>query len=70
MARYIVEYGSDSQYQARIESNSRDAKRHGREMLGSSGGGYVRVYRKATGEQVSYARYTPEGKGSWYSACF
>ncbi len=64
--RYKIIYGSDQQYQRRIESNSRDAKRHGQELLGTAGGGYVEVRNRA-GALVSAARYTPEGAGHWFS---
>ena len=67
--KYIVEYGSNQQDTNRIESNSRDARKHGRELLGTDGGGYVYVGLKS-GKVVSHARYNPNMGGSWDNVCF
>lgn len=64
--KYTVEYGSHNQVTNTIESDSRDAKRHGRELLGSAHSGFVRVKDQA-GQVVSYARY---GEGKWYSSVY
>lgn len=65
--KYIVEYGANQQQTNRIESDSRNACKHGQELLGTAGGGYVYVGLKS-GKVISHARYTPENGGKWFNA--
>ncbi len=72
MRRYIVEYGSSQWGGGTIESTSRDATRHGRELLGTPTDGWVKVWttqRNPTDPPVSAALYTPAAGGYWYN-CF
>ena len=80
MKQYIIEYGSNQGNTGSFESTSRDSKRHGRELLGTAGGGWIRVWDTTSvlkwqacdidrwaRKVVSVARYTPENGGRWYN---
>ncbi|MDD5339582.1 MAG: hypothetical protein PHG35_09325 [Dehalococcoidales bacterium] len=67
--KYTVKYGSNSQDANEIDSDSRNARKHGEELLGSAGDGWVDIY-DSNGKQVSAARYTPEMGGNWYNVVF
>ena len=64
--RYTIEYGSDTQTVGTIKSNSRDTRKHGQELLGTAGGGWVRAHHGNC--ILSEACYTPEMGGYWYNA--
>ncbi len=66
MGEYLVEYGSNSQRASTIISTSRNARRHGEELLGSQGNGWVEIWTMS-GEFVSAAMYTPQMGGRWYN---
>ena len=80
MKQYIIEYGSSQGNTGSFESTSRDAKNHGQEVLGTAGGGWIRVWDTTSvlkwqacdtdrwaRKVVSVARYTPENDGQWYN---
>lgn len=65
--KYTIRYGSNGQQTDEVKSNSRNARRHGQQLLGTSGGGWVKVLN-AHGDIVSYARYSPDSGKGWYIA--
>ena len=87
MRKYLIEYGSNQQDVGWVGpgksdssvgtfiSNSRDTRRHGQDLLGSAGGGWVVAYVATRGgttfhkgyAAVSQARYTAENGGRWYN---
>ena len=44
MKKYLIVYGSSRQDDGAFISTSRDTKKHGQEVLGTAGGGWVFAY--------------------------
>jgi len=66
MKTYTITYGSSSQRTSNYQSKSRNARKHGQNALGTSGGGWITV-SDVHGNIISRARYTPNNGGQWYN---